>query len=295
MDSLFSILISNHNRSKYLKECIESVLKQTYTKWEVIFVDDFSSDNSVQVFKDFTKNDNRFHLFRNEKNMGCGYTKKACVDYASGDICGFLDSDDALTPDALELMVKFHEEHPEVSIIGSRKYHCNENLKIKSVDSSLINEEKNFKSQLDNLFTINHFVSFKRNAYLKSVGINSELQKAVDQDLYYKLEEQGKVAFINKPLYFYRHNNFSISLHDNVYKADAWHLLVIYDTCKRRNLNFNDYCSLMKKTKSRKEKIINYLFEPYQILKIFFINKKNLLILKKDSNKNIFIETNKNE
>ena len=267
MNQLFSVLVSNHNRGKFLTECLQSVINQSYTNWEVIFVDDSSTDDSVQIFKNFVKDDSRFKLYVNDSNMGCGYTKKRCIDMASGDVCGFLDSDDVLAPDALALMMKVHNEHPEVSIIGSRRLQCDENLRIYDVDPPLAKVAKNFKSQLDNLFTINHFVSFKRDAYLKSPGQDPYLKKAVDQDLYYKLEEQGKVAFVDKPLYYYRHSSASISLFDNNYKAEGWHMYVIFEACKRRGLNFDNYCYLMKKEKSRREKFINKLYSPLLYLK----------------------------
>ncbi len=264
MSELFSVLIANHNRGPFIKECLESVIKQSYTNWEIIFVDDCSTDNSVEVFNSIAKSDSRFKLFKNKENSGCGFTKKRCIDLASGSVCGFLDSDDVITTDAIELMMNVHIEHPEVSLIGSRRIYCDENLKIYDVEPPIGEAAKHFKSQLDNPFFINHFVTFKKAAYEKSPGQDPFLKKAVDQDLYYKLEEQGKVAFIDKPLYYYRHSSASISLFANNYKAEAWHLIVIFETCKRRGLNFDDYCGLMKKTKSRKEKLINLIFTPYQ-------------------------------
>lgn len=282
MNELFSVLVSNHNRAKFLAECLESVKKQTYTNWEVIFVDDCSTDNSVEIFKEFAKDDFRFKLYINESNQGCGYTKKRCIDMAKGEVCGFLDSDDVIVPDAIELMINVHIEHPEISIIGSRRIYCDENLKIYDVEPSIKELAKNFKSQLDNPFSINHFVTFKKSSYLKSPGQDPYLKKAVDQDLYYKLEEQGKVAFIDKPLYYYRHSSASISLFDNNYKAEGWHMYVIFETCKRRGLNFDDYCGLMKKTKSRKEKLINYIFAPYQIIKEKMKMAKNRALFERE-------------
>lgn len=286
MSELFSILIANYNRSEFLEDCIKSIINQTYTNWEVIFVDDCSTDESINQYKKLTKGDSRFKLFANEKNEGCGYTKKKCIDLANGSICGFLDSDDTLAPDALSLMVEAHNSYPDVSIFSSRKASCDEKLKIYDVETSISYYKTSFKSQLDNNFSISHFATFKKNAYLNSPGINPLLKKAVDQDLYYKLEEQGKVGFINKVLYYYRHSKSSISLFSNSYKADAWHLIVIYDTCRRRNLNFDDYCSLMKKTKSRKEKLINLLFYPYQTIKEKLKMNRNLSNYKKENKTN---------
>ena len=285
MALLFSVLIANHNRAKYIKECVSSILQQSYNNWEVIFVDDNSNDNSIQIIKEIIKDDKRFKIFKNDCNKGCGYTKKKCIDLANGEICGFLDSDDILTKDSIKLMVLAHQDHPEVSIIGSRRAICNDKMKIIDVSPSLINVSNYFKSQLDNPFTISHFVTFKKKFYNKTNGIDSSLMKAVDQDLYYKLEEQGKVGFINKVLYYYRLNDLSISLFNNQYKADAWHLYVIYNTCLRRHLKFDDYCYLMKKTKSKKEKIINYIFLPYQIIKEKIKKIHNILIYNKHKDK----------
>lgn len=283
---MFSVLIANYNNSRFLEDCINSVVNQTYKDWEIIFVDDFSTDNSLEVIKKLTEPySNKVKIFKNEKNSGCGFTKKRCIDLASGDLCGFLDSDDVLVNNAIELMVNAHLRYPEVSVIGSRRIFCDDKLNVIKVASKLKPRVRNFKSLLDTPFVITHFVSFKKSAYLKTTGIDISKKRAVDQDLYYKLEEQGKVGFIDKPLYFYRNNSNSISLNKNRYKADAWHLCIIFEVCKRRNLNFDDYCSLMKRTYSRKEQLINGIFKPYDVIKNFFMNQYSKIELKLNKEK----------
>ena len=74
---LFSVLIANYNNGKYLMEAIESVRQQTYTNWEIILVDDASTDNSKDIYREL-ENDSRIHIFYNEQNKGCGYTKRRC-------------------------------------------------------------------------------------------------------------------------------------------------------------------------------------------------------------------------
>ncbi|MBO5404684.1 MAG: glycosyltransferase family 2 protein [Paludibacteraceae bacterium] len=81
----FSILIANYNNGKYLMDAIESVRQQTYTNWEIILVDDCSTDNSHELYKEFEK-DERIHIFLNNQNRGCGYTKNRCVAEAQGEI-----------------------------------------------------------------------------------------------------------------------------------------------------------------------------------------------------------------
>jgi glycosyltransferase involved in cell wall biosynthesis len=99
-DTLFSILIANYNNGKYLEDALQSIFKQTYENWEIVIVDDASTDESQKVYE-IHKNNPKVKLYFNEQNMGCGYTKKRCIDLAIGEICGFLDPDDILDKEAL--------------------------------------------------------------------------------------------------------------------------------------------------------------------------------------------------
>ena len=70
---LFSVLISNYNNGQYLQETIESVKAQDYTNWEIIIVDDLSTDNSIEIYKKYA-NDNRIKIYYNTENKGVTYT-----------------------------------------------------------------------------------------------------------------------------------------------------------------------------------------------------------------------------
>src|ERR1700730_15603176 len=100
---LFSILIANYNNSRFLEDALQSVLCQTYTDWEIILVDDGSTDQFEEVADKYKPN-HRIKIFRNEKNAGCGSTKRKCAEKASGSLLAFLDPDDFLHPDALKIM-----------------------------------------------------------------------------------------------------------------------------------------------------------------------------------------------
>lgn len=274
-EPIFSILIANYNNSIFLQDCIESIKNQSYKKLEVIFVDDCSNDDSIDIYNKLTSGLSYFKLFVNEKNSGCGFTKARCADLASGELMGFLDPDDVLHNDAIEVMVKEHINHPETSIISSTYYECNEKLKVKRVvDSS--KRRKNFISQLDNPWAITHFATFKKSAYKKTCGIDISMKRAVDQDLYFKMEEQGDVLFLNKPLYYYRMNKNSISLNDNNYKAIAWHIYAIVFACKRRGLEFDKYCVILsvrglQKLAMKIEKILVFMRNSF--LEFFSVKK----------------------
>ena len=189
--------------------------------------------------------DVRFKSYTNKINKGCGYTKAKCANLATGDILAFLDPDDVLLETALMKMVEQHKIHMDVSIVSSQYYECDKHLKIHRIVTSK-KKRDNFISQLDTPFSITHFASFKKEAYKKSGGIDTYMKRAVDQDLYFKMEEQGSVLFIDEPLYKYRMNNNSISLNDNNYKAIGWHMYAIMNACKRRNLDYDCYCDILK-------------------------------------------------
>lgn len=107
-DSLVSIVIPNYNRANLIGETLDSIIQQTYENWECIIVDDCSTDDSLQLIEGITKGDPRIKIFLNNNNQGVGFTKKRCIELATGDICAFVDPDDAITSDALEIMTKAH-------------------------------------------------------------------------------------------------------------------------------------------------------------------------------------------
>lgn len=237
-EPLFSVLIANHNDGKYLTKAIDSVRRQTYSNWEIVIVDDYSTDDSSILYRQYAS-DNRIRIFYNDQNRGCGYTKRRCVSCSSGTICGFLDADDALSRDALEIMVRKHVDNPESSLIYSTYYKCNENLDVEWVSTHQmpIPDNSSFL-ECGHRGAISHFATFKKDLYDKTDGINPILKIAEDKDLYYKLEEVGPVVYVNKPLYYYRSNTGNnCSLGEKVQNATIWEFIVQCDACKRRDLD----------------------------------------------------------
>ena len=237
---LFSILIAQYNNGHFFYDCYKSILEQSYTNWEVIVVDDASTDNSLDVIRKLIENDSRFKLFLNEKNKGCGYTKQKCATLATGEICGFLDPDDTLETDALEKMVLAHFKHPEVSVVTSKYYLVDINLQNKTICTHGEAIPANHSYLTYGKGALTHFATFKNNFYKKTKEIDAKFKRAVDQDLYFKLEEVGKHLFLDEILYNYRINDNSISANQNLYKAQYWHFIAMQDAYERRkkeNLN----------------------------------------------------------
>lgn len=238
---LFSILIANYNNGKYFSDCYHSIISQSHPGWEVVIVDDKSTDNSVEIIKSLIGNDPRFRLYENEYNGGCGFTKNKCVSFANGEICGFLDPDDALLPDAVETMMNTHQAETNAVLVHSTFFYCDEFLKTTSIFS--IAEKVTINNRFTNLEGhVSHFATFKKAIYLQTEGIDTSLQRAVDQDLYLKLSEKGSFAFVDKPLYKYRVHQQGIAAGNDL-KAFYCHLKVIAAAEKRRGLNLEEEVS----------------------------------------------------
>ena len=124
-----SVIIPIYNAEKYLYQCLESVVNQSYKNLEIICVDDCSIDSSLNIINEFMKKDKRIKLIQNSKNIGSALSRNNAIDIASGDLIYFIDSDDYIDEKYLEGMVfKIKEKDCDIVL----------NLNINTIDSGLI-------------------------------------------------------------------------------------------------------------------------------------------------------------
>lgn len=104
---MFSIIMPNFNGEFFLKDAIQSVLNQTLTDWELIIIDDGSSDSSEKIVESIIEKDDRIKLLKNEKNLGAGLSRNRGIEIAKGRYIAFLDSDDKWVSSKLEAQLEF--------------------------------------------------------------------------------------------------------------------------------------------------------------------------------------------
>jgi glycosyltransferase involved in cell wall biosynthesis len=114
---LVSVAMPVYNAEKYLRQAIDSVLGQTYTHFELILVNDGSSDRSKEIIHSYS--DSRIRYIENENNIGITKTRNICVQHANGKYIAVLDNDDIAMPNRLEKQVEFLESDSQYGICGS--------------------------------------------------------------------------------------------------------------------------------------------------------------------------------
>lgn len=226
--------MANYNGAEFIEQAIQSVLNQTYKNWELIIVDDASTDGSIDIISKIK--DSRILLIKRDTNYGYGRSLQIAAANVTGDIIGILDSDDALRFDTLKIMKKAYEENLDCGLIYSQHFVCDENLDIISREGKCGELPENM-TYLDVLqdksqrTRVSHFKTFRKSVYRKTEGFTDH-RRAVDKDIILKLEEVTKLEFIDLCLYYYRKHSKGISINP----SSIYNQFAIDDAKERRGL-----------------------------------------------------------
>ena len=215
MNCLISVIIPVYNVSKYLVECLDSVINQTYKNLEIILIDDGSTDGSGEICDKYAKIDNRIIVIH-QKNSGAGAAKNAGLKIATGDILAFVDSDDYLEKDAYEYMTNImNEEHADIVHCSFRNIFIN-----KKEDKIFINETMKYNSESYlELFLTDWTCGLLWNKlYRKKLfdDIFFKENRIIDDEFftYQGVMNASKIIYTTKIIYNYRQRKSSVMLSD---------------------------------------------------------------------------------
>lgn len=128
MNPRISVIMGIYNCATTLAEALDSLLAQTCQDFKVIMCDDGSSDDTVHVAQRYVdKDQKRFILVQNIRNMGLNYTLNKCLKYADTEFVARMDGDDISLPDRFEKEIKFLDEHPDIAIVSTPMIYFDEN------------------------------------------------------------------------------------------------------------------------------------------------------------------------
>lgn len=236
-----SIVTASYNYQDYIKETIQSVLDQTYSDWELIIVDDCSTDNSVDVIKSFS--DDRIKLFINEKNLGLAETIKLGIENATGEWIAFLESDDILREDYLEQKVNVLKQHKNLGLIFNDVELFGDNIKIKDIEKNILKKTEilKLKKYPCNLFKeilyFNRILTFSsvmvNKEYLLNCDFNTPTDKLLDWWLFIHFARKYEMYYIPEKLTKWRiHKNSYIYKKETTYSYPV-NLLAYIDIFKK--------------------------------------------------------------
>lgn len=114
-----SVLMGAYNCAETIAESLKSIQAQTFSDWEIIICDDGSTDNSVEIIKDFCQSDERIKFIFNDKNYGLSHTLNHCLEYATGEYCARMDGDDLCDPTRFEKQVEFLDNNLQYGFVST--------------------------------------------------------------------------------------------------------------------------------------------------------------------------------
>ncbi|MDH3974418.1 MAG: glycosyltransferase [Deltaproteobacteria bacterium] len=201
--SRVSVIIPTYNRAHFIAECLESVLNQTCGDYEVILIDDGSTDDTEAVIKPYL---DRIRYIKQE-NQGNAGARNSGVELAKGEILAFNDSDDLWLPDKLEKQINYLDEHPQVDMVcGNGLFFGSHKLEGKPV----IPFKRAVPLERDGVSLASIFMKsslrtptmvVRRKVFHKVGGFDPDFKVCVDLDFAFRVLMHFNVAFMNEPLF----------------------------------------------------------------------------------------------
>lgn len=204
---LISVIIPVYNGNGYLAEAINSILYQSFRNFEVIAIDDGSTDNSYEILKQLAKTDSRLRIYKNPKNLNISRTLNRGIKLAKGQYIARMDADDISLKNRFCQQMKFLKKHPQVVILGGQ-------VKTIDITGKLIGKklfpitDKQIREALYTTNPIQHPTAIINRSLLPKnfSWYNPDLPPAEDYDLFFRLGQYGK--YHNLPVFLLKYRQY---------------------------------------------------------------------------------------
>ena len=266
-----------YNCEKYITEQLNSLLDQTYKNFEIIIVDDGSTDSTMQIVKYFISIDSRIKTFANEFNKGISGSLNTAMKYASGVYFARADGDDIHLPERLMLQVEFLESNPTIGIVGGRSIIFNDEGNIRQTYYPKSSIELAWKF-ISNTYFCHPSVMFRSEIYNQIGGYPNEVSE--DFSFFSKVLKDFKGSNLTDVLLKYRVHNKSFSIKE----AEKINLNV-YNIFKQ---NYKYYVSTNKHMKDFYNFHVHGQLSPLKSHKILIINVQILNKIREDYSLKIY-------
>ena len=255
---LVSVIVNCFNGEKYLEDCLNSIINQTYDNWEVIFWDNHSTDNSKKIFEKF--DDKRFKYYLSPKHTFLYEARDLAIKVSNGDFIAFCDTDDYWSKEKLECLVPLFQDK-NVGIVYSNQWILNNKTQKKKIYTNKVLPKGNISSNIVSRTSIAILTAvIRKTAYFNlKIGFNKNYQIIGDYDFFVRVSKKCLFDCVQKPLVTYR-------LHKDNF------------TKKNRDLEINELENWLQDIKTFLSKK-----EIASIRELILYKKITILILKKKS------------
>jgi glycosyltransferase involved in cell wall biosynthesis len=265
MSPIVSVLMTAFNREKYIAEAIESVLASTYKDFELIIVDDCSTDNTVNIAKKYEAQDSRVKVYVNEKNLGDYPNRNKAASFATGKYIKYLDSDDIMYPHCLQVMVSAIEKFPSAGYGLS----CNGDFQVPYPKMLLP-----YEAYLENFNGLNHFdrapgSSIINRQIFNELGGFSGERMIGDNELWLKISRTYPLVKFQVDLYWARTHEGQESTSNYAKSYNILRKRIFFEAINHKNcpLSSEEKKQILKKLRARNFKNI--------LLKLIFLFRRN--------------------
>ena len=254
---LVTIAIPIYNAEKFLQYAVLSVLNQTYTNWELLLMEDGSTDSTLPICCEYVKRDKRISLIRDGINRGLIYRLNESIQLAKGKYYARMDADDIMYISRLEEQVKYLEEHPVVDVVGAS---------IMTIDNNnnIIGSGYEHGSVCD--FT--HPTVMGRTEWFKANPYADWALRAEDFELWTRTDRKSTFRAIGKPLLFYR--EFGVPTFRKYYLSQLT-LLKIFRNYRSYGKPFSWFC--MNSIKTCLKICAYYMFDKFGKLDVLIAKR----------------------
>lgn len=274
IDNKISVILPVYNSEEYISESITSILNQTYKNFELIIINDGSTDNSKEICKNFSKKDNRI-IFIDNNHIGLTRSLNKALEIASGDYIARQDADDTSLPSRLEKQLKWFLKDKNRILCGTNCKILTQSNEYKN-NRSLKFSDNGIKKKLEysNCFVHSSTMFLKKSAQ-KFGNYDENLEFAQDYDLWWKLSTLGEVGNLKEKLVILRNRQDSVSVKNkNNQTLNFIKSLIKFDAYTKKIIGINDDKEIIFYEKhdltKNKIKIMKYLYNDKLDEKIYF-------------------------
>ncbi len=203
-----SLIMTIYNRDQYLKSALDSILAQTYPHFELICLDDGSTDSSLSIAQNYAQQDHRFRVI-STPHQGRVKALIQAHQLAKGEYLGWIDSDDILAQKALQETITILNSYPNIGLVYTNYFVIDGTGRLLDIGNRCRIPYSKERLLVD--FMTFHFRLIRKSAFEIAGGIDSFFEVAIDYDLCLRLSEVTKIYHLPQPLYYYRVHAESIS------------------------------------------------------------------------------------